>query len=105
MYKVGVLQFEPKLLEVDKNLDYLENMLQGAEADLIVLPELATSGYGFTSKEQVLQVAEDAITGKTANLFTRLSRELDCSLVIGFPELADGKVYNSSSLFNPKSEI
>lgn len=105
MYKVGVLQFEPKLLKVDENLAYLEEMLQDQEADLIVLPELATSGYVFNSQEEVLSVAEDAKTGKTAQLFTRLAKDLDCSLVIGFPELYQGKIYNSCSLFNPDGQI
>lgn len=105
MYKVGVLQFQPKLLQVDENLAYLEKMLQDVDADLIVLPELATSGYVFQTKSEVFQVAEDAKTGKTAKLFTRLASQLNVSLVVGFPELAEGKVYNSASLFNPNSEI
>lgn len=105
MYKVGVLQFEPKLFKVDENLANLQNMLQGIDADLVVLPELATSGYVFNSKEEVFKVAEDAKTGKTAKLFTRLARELDCSFVIGFPENANGVLYNSSSLINPDGEI
>lgn len=105
MYKVGLLQFEPKLFKVDENLANLASMLEDCDADLVVLPELATSGYVFNSKEEVRAVAEDAKTGKTAQLFTRLARELDCSIVVGFPENADGVLYNSSSLFNPNGEI
>jgi len=105
MYKVGVLQFEPRLLKVDENLKNLENMLIDVEADLIVLPELATSGYVFNSKEEVMSVAEDAKTGKTAQLFSRLAQERDCSFVVGFPENASGTLYNSCSLINPNGEI
>ena len=43
--------------------------------------------------------------GKTAKLFTRLANELNCSFVVGFPENADGVLYNSCSLFNPDGEI
>jgi len=105
MYKVGVLQYEPKLFKVDENLVYLENMLHDVDADLVVLPELATSGYVFNTKEEVFRVAEDAKTGVTAQLFTRLASELDCSFVVGFPENAQGVLYNSCSLFNPNGEI
>ena len=105
MYKVGVLQFEPKLFKVDENLAKMEEMLQGVEADLIVLPELATSGYVFKSKDEVKNLAENAKTGKTAQLFTRLSNQLDCSFVVGFPEIDNGTLYNSASLFNPNGEI
>ena len=92
-------------MKVEENLDKLKNMLTGIDADLVVLPELATSGYVFRTKEEVFNVAEDAKTGRTAKLFIRLARELDCSFVVGFPENANGVLYNSCSLFNPDSEI
>ena len=105
MYKVGVLQFKPKLLNLSENLAHLEMLLSDVSADLIVLPELATSGYVFNTREEVLSVAEDAKSGPTARLFTRLARERNCSLVIGFVEVEEGVLYNSSSLFNPNGEI
>ncbi len=105
MYKVGVLQFKPSLLNVEKNLNSLRTMLEDVEADLVVLPELATSGYVFNTKEEVESVAEDAIDGVTARLFTRLAQERDCSFVVGFVERDGDKIYNSCSLFNPDGTI
>jgi predicted amidohydrolase len=105
MYKVGVLQFRPKLLKLDENLLTLENMLNDVEADLVVLPELATSGYVFNTKEEVESVAEDAMSGKTAILFSRLAEERNCSFVVGFVEKEGDKLFNSCSLFNPDGMI
>ena len=105
MYKVGVLQFKPKLLDVDANLGTLEAMLNDVDADLVVLPELATSGYVFNTKEEVESVSEDAVDGKTAILFSRLAMERDCSFVVGFVENDNGELYNSCSLINPDGII
>ncbi|MCK4956881.1 MAG: beta-ureidopropionase [Candidatus Cloacimonetes bacterium] len=104
-YRVGVAQFQPNLFEVDENLNKMNQLLKGIKADLVVFPELATSGYVFGSKEEVRSVAEDAYTGKTALLFSRLAKANNCSYVVGFVELNDDKLYNSSMLINPDGKI
>lgn len=105
MYRLGVLQFEPKLLKVTENLERMAELVRNVDADLIVMPELATSGYVFNTKEEVISVAENAKSGLTARFFTQLSRERNCSFVVGFPEIDDGVLYNSCSLFNPDGRI
>ena len=104
-YKIGVAQFEPKLLDVNHNLKAILKLLENTDADLIVFPELATSGYVFSSQDEISKVAEPAFTGKTATLFKELTKIHNCSLVVGFPELYDGKYYNSSILVNPDGRI
>ncbi|MFO7897379.1 MAG: nitrilase-related carbon-nitrogen hydrolase [Candidatus Cloacimonadales bacterium] len=104
-YIVGVAQFEPQLLQVQKNLEQMGKMLQNIEADLVVFPELASSGYVFGSKAEVEQVAEDAQSGPTASYFRQLAQQHNCSLVVGFPEKSGNKIYNSSLLVNPNGEI
>ena len=47
MFKTGFFQFEPKFGEVEKNLAKVLSALQNVDADLIVLPELAFTGYYF----------------------------------------------------------
>jgi len=104
-YKVAVAQFQPKLMDREANLIKIKSLIENVEADLVVLPELATSGYVFTSKEQVAQIAEDAQTGATTELLKKLAAKNNTSYVIGFPELAEGKFYNSSILVNPDGEV
>ncbi len=100
-YKISVIQFQPKFLQVEENLKKIENLCSNLTTDLFVLPELATCGYAFASPEELLQVAEDGQAGVSARFFTRLSAQLDASIVYGFPELKGGKVYNSARLVNP----
>jgi predicted amidohydrolase len=105
LYKVGFLQFKPKLLDVSHNLSKMEKSLKNQKADLIVLPELATSGYVFSSKEEVKKISEPAKNGETALLFKRLAKENETSYVVGFSEEDKGKFYNSSMLVNPDGKV
>ena len=81
-YKVGCCQFHPQLLDVKGNLEKMEALLENGKADLIVLPELAASGYVFNSKEEVESVAEDALSGPSATLFKKLSRANNTTYVL-----------------------
>ncbi len=104
-YQVGVLQFEPELLNPAKNLKKMKELLEPVKADLIVLPELATSGYLFNNLDEVKSMSEDAKTGKTAQLFLDLAIRKNTSYVVGFAEVENGEFYNSSMLVNPDGNI
>lgn len=106
-YRVGVCQYKPKLFAVSDNLKKLEDMLSphAGKADLMVLPELAPSGYVFSSKEEVLSVAEDPLDGPTATLFKKIAHRYETSFVIGFAEKCREKVYNSAMLVNPDRSV
>ncbi len=104
-FKVGVCQFKPELKQLEKNLEKMESLLKSFSADLIVLPELAASGYLFNSKEEVLDIAEDSNYGPTATLFKKLAKHNNTSYVIGFAEKAENGIYNSAMLVNPDASI
>ena len=48
--KVSVVQSEPKLLDKQHNLQLHSDLINSLETDLLVLPELCTSGYVFEAK-------------------------------------------------------
>lgn len=102
--RIGFYQFSPKFGDVDANLKQIERSLEGVEADLIVLPELANSGYLFTSYEELAAVAEP-IPGPTTEFLQKLARRLPCHLVLGLPERADDRFYNSAVLVGPKGVV
>lgn len=104
-FKVGILQFEPELLKKEKNLEQIKKLLEPVSADLIVLPELAVSGYLFQSFEELKKVAEDSQSGPTAKFFRELARQNDTSYVVGFAEKEADRFYNSAMLINPDGEI
>ncbi len=100
MLRVAILQFQPILLDVKANLAKISSMLEPVEADLVVLPELATSGYVFDNLEEVQSVAETS-DGYTYQLLSEIASRKNMSIVIGFPELSGTQIFNSSMLINP----
>lgn len=104
-FKVGVCQFEPELMQIEKNLEKMGSLLELVSADLIVLPELAASGYIFNSEDEVLSIAEDPRNGPTATLFQKLAKQHNTSYVVGFAEKSNNGTYNSAMLVNPDTSI
>lgn len=100
-YRVSVLQFEPRLLDPQSNLEQMTKLLSGLITDLVVLPELCTSGYVFLSRDEVASVSEEIPSGEAFETFRSLARENNFSIVYGFAERAGDKFYNSSALINP----
>jgi predicted amidohydrolase len=105
MYKIGFFQFEPKFGEVKANLAKVLSALQKVDADLIVLPELAFTGYYFQNRSELMSMAEDPETSSTVEGLTRLCRERDFSLVTGFAERSADKLFNSALLIGPHGVI
>lgn len=71
-----------------------------AGAQIVVLPELATSGYVFESAEEARSCAERA-DGPTFQSWSREASRGDAVVVGGFCELGDdGLLYNSAALLD-----
>jgi predicted amidohydrolase len=103
--KVGVYQFAPVFGNVRANLEKIERMLDEEEADLIVLPELCTTGYQFVSTEEIRSLAEPVTEGETVRRLTAFCRKKKFFLVAGIVESADDVCYNSSVLVGPEGWI
>jgi predicted amidohydrolase len=69
-----------------------------AGARVVVLPELANTGYMFADAE-ALAAAAEPVDGPTVSEWMELARELTLIIAAGFAELGDdGVVYNSAVL-------
>ncbi len=99
--KVAYLQFEPIFGHVEANIEKASRMISSIDADLVVLPELCFSGYTFVSQGEVESLAEPAYGGFTLKRMTELSRQLNVGVIYGFPEISDGRYYNSASFIRP----
>ncbi|MCK7540887.1 MAG: hypothetical protein MZV63_63350 [Marinilabiliales bacterium] len=94
--RAGFLQFEPVFRDIERNVDTISRMLFDESFDLIVLPELCSTGYLFLSKEEVEPLAEGA-EGILGTALTKIAKRKNAVIVAGFAEkAADGKVYNSA---------
>ena len=100
--RLAVVQTSPSYLNREKNLAEMEKQITQIRSDLIVFPELATSGYNFQSKKDLKKVAENAFSGPSAKRFQRMASRKKAALVVGFPEQYRGQYYNSALVVTPK---
>ncbi|THW25580.1 carbon-nitrogen hydrolase [Aureobasidium pullulans] len=103
--RIGCLQFAPKLGQVEENIRKADSLLEGtsaSELDLLVLPEMAFSGYNFPNLEAITPFLEPSGTGSSSQWAKRTAARLDCTVSVGYPELtADGKRYNTVISISP----
>jgi predicted amidohydrolase len=101
--KIAVCQLSPRVGQKQANLALVREAVAAcasAGAKIIVVPELANTGYSFRDIEELIENAEGT-GGPTLTEWASLARELDIVLVAGFAELGSGRaVYNSAALFD-----
>ncbi len=98
MLRVGFFQFAPEFGKVTANLSKIVSALRDSEADLIVLPELAFTGYLFHDRSELASLAEDPARSQTVSSLIALCRDRDFFLVTGFAEKSADKIFNSALL-------
>ncbi|MCF6284959.1 MAG: hypothetical protein L3K26_07200 [Candidatus Hydrogenedentes bacterium] len=98
----GYVQFDVAFGDWDANAKQVRVLMEEAqEADLLVLPELAFSGYDFRDKAELATLAEPFADGPTRVLLTELAQANNVVLVAGYAEAAPEGCYNSAMLVCP----
>jgi predicted amidohydrolase len=95
--RVAVLQLDAEPGAVAANVDRLVELVaeHGPDVDLVVAPELATTGYDLdllAVRGRELAEPADGVTGKRLQ---ELAAGVGATLVVGFLELHQGEVYDS----------
>lgn len=114
--KVAAVQFCPVFKAKSENLRRLAALVIEAaqnEAQLIVLPELAATGYSFmsaTEAEPFAEVLSDPIDGddprQSTHVFSALAKKFRVHIAWGLVEKSPGtgKLYNSQVLVTPDGQ-
>lgn len=108
--KVAVVQFEPRVgvENLQRNTDAVTQRIGRAAdqgAGLIVLPELATTGYVFQTREEAFAHAEAVPDGATVELLSRLAAERDLYLVACIVERDGDRLYDTAVLVGPTGYV
>jgi predicted amidohydrolase len=98
---LAFVQGRPRFGAPDRNLEHGLALASTVDADLVVLPELWSSGYVFSSHREVASLAEDAASGPTARALIAAAKRERRHFVAGFPEAHRGRAYNSALLVGP----
>ncbi|MGE3872132.1 MAG: nitrilase family protein [Parvibaculaceae bacterium] len=107
-FKVACVQFEPTIGDVAGNLAAMAKRIRAAHregASVIVLPELADSGYVFNDRDEVARLASPIPDGESARQLIALARELGVHIVSGLAERDGETFYNSAILCGPQGYI
>ncbi|MGQ1910209.1 nitrilase-related carbon-nitrogen hydrolase [Marinifilum sp. RC60d5] len=104
--KIALIQFAPVFGDLKSNIERLKPLLVKAKnADLLVLPELANSGYNFGSIEEAKQFSETIEDSIFINFLKKYCREFQFCVATGFLEREDRKLFNSALLIDQTGVI
>ncbi len=105
LLRAGSYQFDCLFGQIEANTIAVKNALQGEEFDLVVLPELFTTGYFFAGPEQALQLSEPIPEGPTTQFLMRLANRHRAYIVAGLAETGRNRAYNSAVVVGPNGYI
>ncbi|KAJ5647297.1 Carbon-nitrogen hydrolase [Penicillium lividum] len=134
--RIATLQFAPKLGDVDGNIQRANEILNRGKVlsldpgpilnskpdllaaieierlrpDILVLPELAFTGYNFPSLEAIKPYLEPGCTGRSATWARETAKRLRCKVCVGYPEIEiendkPAKYYNSLLVVDEHGEV
>jgi len=105
-FTIALVQFKPVRKNVAHNIQKIQSLLQGIQADLTVLPELANSGYLYPSKESLIPFSEPANgRGPFLTALRELATHTKGVIVSGYAELANNHLYNSAIAISIESVL
>ena len=105
---VASVQMAPAIGEVAANVARsieLAEEAAGQGARLVVLPELANTGYMFASREEAYALAEPVPEGPSSRAWIALAERLGIYLVAGIAERCGDRLYNSALIAGPQGYI
>lgn len=125
--KVATLQLDSKMRHVERNIATANAILTStpppADLDLLVLPELAFTGYNYPSPESIKPYLEPTTAGPSTQWAVSIAKRYGCHVIVGYPELSTDiddtpqpsnngitpdtiyKCYNSTVTVSPTGEI
>jgi len=106
--KVACIQMEPRVGEKAANIERTLALIERAAdagAKLVVLPELANSGYVFETRAEAFALAEDVPSGPTTIAWAAACARHDLYLVAGIAERSGAVLYNSAVLIGPQGHV
>jgi predicted amidohydrolase len=102
--KISCAQFAPEYRDIQNNLDRIRGFVRASDVDIIIVPELAQTGYFFTSEEEIASLAQP-IGGPIAHALSAFAIESNKAIITGFLEEDAGTFYNSGLAFDANGRL
>lgn len=103
--RAGFLQFQPEFGKPESNIEKIRELISAEDFDLIVLPELANSGYLFSIRDELIRLSENIPGGRYCKFLKGVSSSKKAYIVSGICERDGDNFYNSSILVYPDGMV
>jgi N-carbamoylputrescine amidase len=106
--RIGVAQYEPRVGDLEGNRNKALHWARRAVDDgarLVVLPELASSGYVFREEAEAERTAEDPDEGPLVAALRGLCADHGAYVVVGINEREGSRRHNSAVLLGPEGRL
>jgi N-carbamoylputrescine amidase len=104
---LAVVQFKPRRGARNSNLEVLTRLTGDAlraGAKVVVLPEMAATGYRFPNPEAIRPMSEPP-RGPTFRAFYQMAKEFKAWIILGFVEDFEGRLYNAALVISAEGKI
>src|SRR5687768_14820900 len=101
--RLGVFQFDVVLCEPEENLRRIVHGTRQLQVDLLILPELCTSGYLLT-REQAERFAIE-LPSEGVRPFEELAHRLSAWVIAGVIEKSGESLYNTALVVGPNGWV
>ncbi|CAN7308092.1 nitrilase family protein [Acidovorax sp. LjRoot118] len=101
---VASIQMEPRIGRKHENLARSVALVERAAAGgaaLVVLPELANTGYMFESRAEAFALAEPVPAGPSTQAWIEVARRCNTLIVAGMAERDGERLYNAAVVVGP----
>jgi len=108
LVRVACIQMEPRFGETAANVAHSLTLIEKAAdagAQLLVLPELANTGYVFETRAEALGLAEPVPGGPTTDAWVEIAARRNLHIVAGITEREGTALYNSAVVIGPQGYI
>ena len=105
---IACVQFEPQVGAKDATVARSLELIDAAVArgaTLVVLPELANSGYVFATRAEAFAAAEPVPGGPTSTAWAAAAAKHGIHIVAGICERDGEKLFNSAVLIGPQGHV
>jgi predicted amidohydrolase len=101
---VASVQMEPHVGHTTANVERSVRLIEEAAvqgAAIVVLPELANSGYVFASRAEAFSLAEPVPDGPSTQAWAEVARRCKVHVVAGIAEREGDRLYNAAAVLGP----
>jgi len=104
--KIAVIQFAPVFGDHEKSYESLMPLLNKAKGrQLIVVPELANTGYNFKDRGEAYRLSEYPRNSEFVDQLTSFCRINSNTIVTGFNERSKHDIFNTALVINKKGVV